>query len=134
MSSLLSVPVRAVAVGVDVLDGGARVVVDGDIVECRDVELIRKGEFGNIHDISNKCALESCGPVMPTRSVKPNKYFPIFSPPWFPDKPRNANTSALSTHFVSTTSIQCPVTPMNASLVVSAVQPSEVTETFPGAT
>ena len=35
----LGVPVQPIGEGVDLLDGGAGGVIDGDIVECRDIEL-----------------------------------------------------------------------------------------------
>ena len=133
MMKSLGIPVWSVAVGVNLLDGGAGGIIHSDIVECCDVELKILGEFGDVmmHD---QCTLESCGPVIPTQSVRPRRYLPIFSPPQFPDRPQKATTSACSTYFPSFTSIQCAMTPMKAAFVISVVHPSEVTETFPGAT
>lgn len=72
--------------------------------------------------------------IIPTWLSNPMAYLPKFSPLCAPDNTLNPTTSALIFYFCSFTSIQCAIIPRNPAFVVSADQPSEVIETFPGAT
>ena len=71
--------------------------------------------------------------IMPTRSNNPTACLPRFSPLCAPDIGLNPITSARNFHFLSFTSIQWAVIPINPIFVVSADHASEVIETFPGA-
>jgi hypothetical protein len=70
---------------------------------------------------------------IPTRSHKPTKYRPRFQPLCSPDTPWNPTTSERKLHFPFFTSIQWAVIPRNDAFVLSAVQPSAVDDTLPGA-
>ena len=71
--------------------------------------------------------------IIPTRSQRPTKYRPKFPPLCSPDIGWKPITSERSFHFSSLTSIQWAVIPRNDPFVLSAVQPSDVSEIFPGA-
>jgi len=70
-------------------------------------------------------------PVIPTWSVMPMKYLPMFSPLCLPETPQNPMTADLNFQHPSTTLIQCAVIPRNAWPVLSVVQPSAVIDTLP---
>ena len=71
--------------------------------------------------------------IIPTRSNNPTACLPKFSLLCSPDISLNPITSARNFHFLSFTSIQWAVIPINPILVVSADCASEVIEIFPGA-
>jgi hypothetical protein len=72
---------------------------------------------------------------MPMRSQSPRKYRPRLFPACVPCSRRNPTTSdrRVQASVLASTSIQCAVIPRYPALVVSAVQPSAVVDTFPGA-
>ena len=70
---------------------------------------------------------------MPTQSHTPMKYRERFSPEWSPTTGLYPTSSERNVQTPSFTSIQWVVTPKNPFFIASAIHPSLVVDTFPGA-
>jgi len=114
-SVLISIPILVSSLIVKWLNGGTTGIVVGCVVQM-------------LWQIT-VCSISSYQIVIKLWLT----YHPRLRLLWLPNIPWNLNTSNHKHHCHSFTSIQCAVIPRNNLFVFSAIHPSVVAETFPGA-